>query len=251
SGAILEFSKTGGAGQTGAVTMSGDGTWKISETAGTSLEGTSSGSSVAMGSGALIHVDSGNYRFGYAIAGDWSGNLSDLQIDAGAEFRAGATPIRVDSLDGGGALRIAGVFTVGVDDGDGTFSGAITNDGGVPGSPGSFTKEGSGTQILDGANTYSGDTVVNGGTLLVNGTHLPIVGTGTYTINSTGTLGGDGTIGGNITDVTINSGAFLSPGDAPGAIGTLTLDANLDISAAVGGPDGSLLFDVGDTVVLT
>ncbi|NIM48679.1 MAG: PEP-CTERM sorting domain-containing protein, partial [Gemmatimonadales bacterium] len=159
-----------------------------------------------------------------------------------------------------GLITLQSASTIQSDSGTLTLTGGITGtdlnltfDGagdttvsttGITIGTGTLTKNGSGTTTLSGTNTYTGPTIVNAGTLLVNGDNSAA--TGAVTVNTGGTLGGTGTIGG---DTSIASGGFLSPGD--GGVGTLTFNGDLDISAAVGGPDGSLLFDVGDTVVLT
>ena len=145
----------------GKIDLSGEGTFK--KTGSEELSHTSADSTVALGSGALFHVESGTYRFGGVTAGTWSSNLSDLQIDSGATFNGAATVIVVDSLNGAGSLKTGGGITVGTDNGDGTFSGNIENSG--YGSTFSFTKNGTGTQTLTGTSTYSGGTTVNGGTL--------------------------------------------------------------------------------------
>ena len=95
-----------------------------------------------------------------AALGDWSANLSDLQVDSGATFNGAATPIVVNALNGSGTVKTGGGITVGIDNGSGSFSGIIENssDGG---SAFSITKGGSGTQTLSGANTYTGGTTLN------------------------------------------------------------------------------------------
>ncbi|MGB2561065.1 MAG: beta strand repeat-containing protein, partial [Akkermansiaceae bacterium] len=161
SGATLEFSRTGGTLGIGKIDLSGGGTFK--KTGSEEISHTSADSTVALGSGALFHVEAGTYRFGGGTAGTWSSNLSDLQIDSGATFNGAATSIVVDSLNGAGSLKTGGGITVGADNGGGTFSGNIENSG--YGSTFSFTKNGTGTQTLSGTSTYSGGTTVNGGTL--------------------------------------------------------------------------------------
>ena len=109
------------------------------------------------------------------------------------------------------------------------FGGSISGTGGV-------VKDGAGTLSLNGASTYSGSTIVNSGTLLVNGS----LGATAVSIGNGATLGGIGSIAG---DVTVGSGATLSPGMSPGTltVGSLNLssgsilDYELSIPSVVGG----------------
>ncbi len=89
-----------------------------------------------------------------------------------------------------------------------TFAGTLQGSGGL-------TKIGSGTLLLSGSNTYVGATAINQGELLVNGSLVSPM-----TVSSSGTLAGTG----NISNVTVNSGGHLAPGNAPG---TLTLSGSL------------------------
>ena len=227
SGATLEFNRTGGTSAIGKIDLSGEGTFK--KTGSEELSHTSADSTVALGSGALFHVESGTYRFGAGTAGTWSSNLSDLQIDSGATFSGAATVIVVDSLNGAGTLKTGGGITVGTDNGDGTFSGNIENSS--YGSAKSLTKTGTGTQILTGTNAYTGTTEINDGTLVVNGTNS---GGGTMTININGTLAGSGSITGDI-DVL----GTISPGNSPG---TLT-----QIGDQTWNDGGSFLWEINDS----
>ena len=227
SGATLEFNRTGGTSAIGKIDLSGEGTFKKSGSE--ELFHTSADSTVALGSGALFHVESGTYRFGGVTAGTWSSNLSDLQIDSGATFSGAATVIVVDSLNGAGTLKTGGGITVGTDNGDGTFSGNIENSS--YGSAKSLTKTGTGTQILTGTNAYTGTTEINDGTLVVNGTNS---GGGTMTININGTLAGSGSITGDI-DVL----GTISPGNSPG---TLT-----QIGDQTWNDGGSFLWEINDS----
>ena len=227
SGATLEFNRTGGTSAIGKIDLSGEGTFKKSGSE--ELFHYSADSTVALGSGALFHVESGTYRFGGVTAGTWSSNLSDLQIDSGATFSGAATVIVVDSLNGAGTLKTGGGITVGTDNGDGTFSGNIENSS--YGSAKSLTKTGTGTQILTGTNAYTGTTEINDGTLVVNGTNS---GGGTMTININGTLAGSGSITGDI-DVL----GTISPGNSPG---TLT-----QIGDQTWNDGGSFLWEINDS----
>ena len=228
SGATLEFSRTGGSDSPGTLNLSGAGTFKKSGSE--EIIQTSAGSNVNMGSGALFHVESGIYRFGENGIGDWSSNLSDMQVDSGATFNGAATPTVVDALNGSGTVITSGGMTVGVDNGTGSFSGVIA-DGTNAGTP-SFTKNGSGTQTLSGANTYTGTTTINDGTLIIDGNQASA--TGAMTINVNGSLAGSGTIGASL--LTVNG--VLAPGNSPGTLAT---------GAQLWNDGGSYLWEINDS----
>jgi autotransporter-associated beta strand protein len=105
---------------------------------------------------------------------------------------------------------------VGSDNNNATFACTIQDGGVNGGTGGSLTKIGSGTLILTAANTYTGDTNVNRGVLQVDGS-----------INSNtsvrGTLAGMGTVHGNVTN---NNWGTVSPGQASGVPGVLTVVQN-------------------------
>jgi fibronectin-binding autotransporter adhesin len=76
-----------------------------------------------------------------------------------------------------------------------------------------LTKSGDGTANLTNTNTYTGATNVNAGTLIVNGAIA--ISASPVTVNSGGTLGGTGLIERN---VVIAPGGTLAPGAGIGAI---------------------------------
>lgn len=91
---------------------------------------------------------------------------------------------------------------------------------GVLSGNGSLVKQGIGTLQLSGdSSSFSGTTTVEAGTLQLNGS----LG-GALTLNNGATLSGTGTT----SDVSINSGGILAPGNS---IGTLTVNGNLTMNA--------------------
>jgi autotransporter-associated beta strand protein len=91
----------------------------------------------------------------------------------------------------------------------------LIQDGGVGGS---FTKIGTGTLELTGINAYTGDTNVNDGVLQIDGS----ISSNTF-VSHGGALAGSGTVNGNITN---NNRGIVSPGDALGVPGVLTVENN-------------------------
>jgi autotransporter-associated beta strand protein len=109
-------------------------------------------------------------------------------------------------------------LTVGSNNLNTTFSGVIQDGGIGGGGGGSLTKIGSGTLTLSGTNTYTGNTNVRGGVLQVDGW------TNSNTaVHGNGTLAGTGTVYGNVTN---NNGGKVSPGEASGVPGVLTVVHN-------------------------
>ena len=129
-----------------------------------------------------------------------------------------------------------------------------------------LTISGAGTTTLSAANSYTGATVLNGGTytsglvyanasggasalpvgtVYVNGgaynlaapaASISGLGSGPVMVNNNATLAGDGVVnnstGANTT--TINGGASVSPGTAPGATGILSLVSNTTFTGSSG-----------------
>ena len=132
--------------------------------------------------------------------------------------RDGNATVELGALTGGAGTTLSGAsaanpvtYRIGATGNDTTFSGAITNGGGVT----SIEKIGSGMLTIAGTGSHTGTTTVSAGTLLLNGS----LGLTATTVASGAALMGAGSIGGAIT---VQSGGIVEPGSAAGAVGTLT-----------------------------
>ena len=248
-----------------STTFEGAGT--LSKTGAGTVQWKQGSATFAMDSGSLIDVREGTMIGGSFNNEVWTDNKSDLNVETGATFNGFEAAVRVDALTGGGSIvsgfdPIPGVvFTFGVDNGSGTFTGTLGNNSANTSWDGSYIKEGTGTQVLAGDNTYTGTTTVNGGTLsLASGSSHS--GTGAYTVNS-GILeiatGVD--LSGHA--MTINSGGVISPGNSPGtaATGSQTwndggsylweINASSDAGGTIGTDPGWDWLDITGTLDLT
>lgn len=182
-----------------------------------------------LASGALIDVQEGTFRAGSNANENWTSNLSDLNVAAGATFNTHEANVRVDAINGAGSIGSgfngAGYanFTFGVDDGSGTFTGVIYDQS--VDQPCNIVKEGSGTQVLNGFNTYTGDTTVNGGVLTFGEFgDINFVPTASGVSNQLNGSGG-----------TVNLGGFMfidltNAAAAPGNQWTLVDDTNITVN---------------------
>jgi len=165
-------------------------------------------------------------------------------LDVSKHF--GQAGVSIGSLGGDGNVFLgAQNLSVGANNLNTAFSGAIQDAGIAGGSGGSLTKIGSGTLVLSGANTYTGDTNINGGILEVDGS----INSNTFVHNGS-TLAGGGTVNGNLT----NKGT-VSPGDPLGILTTSnytqTQFATLMIQIAGANAGESGVLDVLGTANLT
>ncbi len=215
---------------TGGVTIKGNVTYSYSALDGWWHMNSYTGNTVITSGGTLT------LSYCYMPNGAGKGNVI---VNTGGAFNLMRTQ-SINGLSGGGAVTTQGGYTVTLGNGnaDGNFSGSISG-GSI------IAKTGAGTQIFRGANLYTGGTQVNAGVLLVNNTTGSGTGTGAVAVNNGGTLGGTGFIGGA---VTVAAGGKLSPGESAG---NLTINNSLNISGALSGAAGSMLFDLGDTVTLS
>ena len=221
------------------ITKTGDGTLTLS--------GANSYNGTTRVSGGTLVLPDGDWRTGGLYSGG-TGASGTIIVEAGATLStsAGVTGLQNGLILNGGTVSSRGVnypynyrnlllesnITAGgaatstisseislrgyrsIDVGTGStlnITGGIANDGFDGGSQG-ITKTGDGTLKLSGTNnSYTGGTVVNAGTLVINGN----ISTSSMTTVQTGAaLGGSGTVG----SLTIDSGAFLNPGNSPGIL---------------------------------
>ena len=199
-----------------------------------------------LGSDALIHVVEGVLRGGSNANDVWTSNLSDLTVDSGATFLTSEANAYVDAVNGGGTIRSGFLGTsplpvpyealyIGVDDGGGTFTGVIENNGVHVCS---VVKKGSGTQIFDGANTYTGDTTVEEGVLTLdyNSIHRFVPAANGVTNQIKGGGVGTGTVNlGGVIEIDLSAAAA-----APANSWVLVDQTNLD-AVFVPGLDGVLI----------
>ena len=239
SGAVLQWDVENGsfltdtAAQTG--TVQGSGTLQVVGNGGFYLSTTKY--AISMSAGGVIEIGNGaNLGNGGNGGGGivWTNNLGSLKVDAGGFLNvwnnAGTT---VDALTGSGTVTKDGFtidpghFTMGVNNGSGTFAGTIANGLGTL----SITKEGSGTEVLTGINTYSGSTAVTGGVLKIT--------------NNSGLGFGGQTFATEGANITGQHTAVISGG------GTLDISGSLDINEAITLNGGSLVNNtVGSTSIL-
>ncbi len=171
--------------------------------------------------------------------GSFDGNLANAHVhldnvtilgrqnSTGNTLRLGALTGTSTAVLGGSGYAGTHTCEIGARNLDTTFPGTITD--GV--SATLLRKVGNGSLTLTGHSTYSGATTVGGGVLIVNGS----LGASAVTVASGGTLAGTGALSG---PVIAQTGAFLSPGNAPGEAATLSVGSGLDLSGA------TLLFDL-------
>ena len=253
SGAVLEFN-SGSSQDYGTANFSGAGT--LLKTGTGELRWGGSAATFALTSGSLIDIQGGLVVGGNFANEVWTNNKSDLNIAGGAFFAGVEANVRVNALTGGGTLSTGfsgsgyTSFTLGVDNGGGTFSGTITDgvsslggysDFGGAVSTGNLTKAGTGTQILTGANTYTGTTTVSAGILNIqNATGLGTIAGGTSVSNgATLQLQGGITVGAEA--LSLNGGAASGQTGALVNVsgtntygGAITVTASSSISAASG-----------------
>ncbi|MDB4356663.1 autotransporter-associated beta strand repeat-containing protein [bacterium] len=279
AGAVMEFSASVTRFNLSDTIFEGDGT--ILKTGLGQVGWVETVATFSLNSGSLIDVQEGQFRAGASAAADvaggneiWTDNLSDLNIAAGALFRAREANVRVDALTGEGMITSGyhtdyQQFTIGVDNGSEDFAGQIADT--AINNLANITKVGTGTQSLSGLNTYTGNTVIEDGVITVaaggqltmrpyaDGVNNVISGGGA----GTGTLNFDGALNITLTDAVVggtwvliddtalelNYGSTFSVSGARVVDEELTTYAFTSDGAAVGSGVWTLVEEGGNTWV--
>ena len=164
AGAVFElaFPTAGNFNLKGEPTLNGGGTLRINSDPGANLFWPVTAATLVFDSGALVDVQSGTFNGGLGTPEIWTGNLSDLNVETGAQFLFDTTQVEMNVLTGEGTIsgNVGGILTFGLDGGSDDFDGVLAG-------AASYRKEGDGIQTLTGANTYTGNTLVNEGGLIL------------------------------------------------------------------------------------
>ncbi|MFC7337865.1 beta strand repeat-containing protein [Haloferula chungangensis] len=211
----------------------------------------------AMGSGSLIDVQAGVFKGGSGTNENWTGNLSDLNIAAGAAFTTVEEPVVVDVLTGDGILATGldhGHYThltIGVDGGSGSFGGDVVDHGvwaelGPGLHYGGMHKVGAGTQTFTGDVALHDDITIEEGSVIldVGGSisFFPTANMTTNVVNGGGVGSGSVTINGAINfdlsgadTTTGNTWTILDPTLLGGGV-TIGAEAYVTSNLGVFGP---------------
>ncbi|OAI00842.1 DUF4347 domain-containing protein [Methylomonas methanica] len=165
------------------------------------------------------------------VGGSSIGNTSAVTVDSGATLTLGGGAETIGSLAGAGNVVLGYKLTLGGNNTNTSFSGAIS------GSGNGIEKTGTGTMTLSGANTYTGSTTVSAGTLALSG-NSAIADASAVTVLNGGTLNVSGT-------ETVGS---IAGAGAIALVGTLRAGSNntsTEFSGAISGSGGGSLTKQG------
>jgi len=219
----------------GSLAVTGSGTLIKSGTGTVLISGNARSPSIAM-TGGLIWVKGGTLRNDYGSGVAWSANRASLQVDAGATFDVWDGTVTVDALLGTGTVSKnwagGGSFTIGANNGSGTFSGSILSGAGAI----AMVKTGTGTQILTGSSNITGGTTISNGVLQLG----------------TGTPGQDGSLAGNITNNATLAFDLAGSGTSSSALsgsGTMLVNGGGSLTlAGSSGYTGAILVQSGTLI---
>ncbi|MEI7911726.1 MAG: autotransporter-associated beta strand repeat-containing protein, partial [Verrucomicrobiota bacterium] len=249
SGAVLELNvaSSGTTLDLATTTFSGAGT--LRKTGAGTVQWGLPIATFALGAGSLIDVQAGTFTGGSNANDVWTNNKAGLNVASGATFKGVEANVIVDALTGAGTLSSGysgggySQFTVGINNGSGTFSGTLQNDAAAA----KFTKSGTGSQVLSGANTYTGATSVSAGSLALGaGGSLAA---SAVTVSSGGKFAIQQSAEGS-TNASVNATFTLSAGSqlsmADGYATTLNLAGGASLAPA-SGTSPILSFDINGT----
>lgn len=241
TGSVYEMNAPAGPDRVEPTTTFTGGGTLLKTGAGQLRWGSKQAATFALGSGSLIDIQAGTVKGGDYGDENWTNNLSDLNVAAGAGFDGVEAKVRIDALTGSGRVssgyqpNYAASLTFGVDNGSGNFSGRLANyvDPGNVSYAGNFVKAGTGTQTLSGiiANSYTGTTTVNGGTLALQKSVGNAISGTSVTLNAGGTLllARPDQIA-NTASMVLNGGTFSTGSGQSETLGMVTLTSNSAIS---------------------
>jgi autotransporter-associated beta strand protein len=194
SGGVTRFSENSSAANA-TVVAEGGGQFGLGGIISFLGDSTADGSTLVANGGLVSDLGSGGSIF---FGEQSTGGTARIEVflNGNLDISSHLAPsVTVGSIEGDGAVFVgANNLSVGSNNLNTLFSGAIQDGGESGGSGGSLTKIGTGTLTLSGTNTYSGATTVNGGSLIVDGSISSIQ----TLVNAGGLLGGNGYLGGNL-----------------------------------------------------
>jgi autotransporter-associated beta strand protein len=139
-----------------------------------------------------------------------------LNDTSSLDLQSFSTGENIQNLSGaaGAITRLGPTSSLGVSITTNTvYAGSIVGGGGLT----ALTKSGSAKWTLSGTSEFSGDTVVSAGILEVDG----FLNGSEINVRASASLAGTGVV----SDVVLESGSFLAPGNSPGILTTRNLDA--------------------------
>ena len=178
NGAILELTATTVNPLSAGVTFTNSGTLKLDGGSNGVINFSASATvNMQLAAGGLVQVSSNTTVTGSSgYHGIWSANHSSLTVDSGSVLNfvetgsntAGAAA-QFDGLNGGGVISMGYLtyrtLSLGNNNGNGAYSGAINDANTGNGSTTAVVKNGTGTQILSGNSGFTAGTTINNGVL--------------------------------------------------------------------------------------
>jgi autotransporter-associated beta strand protein len=194
------------------------------------------------GSGDLIKAGSGTFTLSGSISSNFSGGTTvsgggTLSVASDDNLGSGTLTINASNLAITGSTNIDNNIVL-VSSATVNSTAAATLSGVISGS-GSLTKTGNSALTLSGTNTYGGATTVSAGPLVVAGA---LNGTTSVSVVSGATIMGSG----SVTNLLVNSGGILSPGNSLGIFtvnGNLQMDSGSTLAVEINGTTAGTDYD--------